>query len=70
MGNLSLCLLVYDYYEILQVHPKADQDAIMAAYLWLRGRYDPTRLAGSLSSLSLSAVNDTLPYLIPAAVRS
>lgn len=33
-----------DFYEILQVHPRADQEAIAAAYTRLRERYDPARL--------------------------
>src|SRR5262245_48359916 len=33
-----------DYYEILQVHPRADQDAIAAAYTRLRDLYDSKQL--------------------------
>jgi curved DNA-binding protein CbpA len=41
-----------DYYETLQVHPKADQDAIGAAYARLRDLYDPTRLDGAAEELA------------------
>jgi tetratricopeptide (TPR) repeat protein len=40
-----------DYYEILQVHPKADPDAIRAAYDRLRERYNPTKLEGAADEL-------------------
>ena len=40
-----------DYYETLQVHPKADADAIKAAYDRLRGMYDPARLDGVAEEL-------------------
>lgn len=36
-----------DYYEILQVHPKADQDTITAAYERMRERYAPEKLEGA-----------------------
>lgn len=42
---------MHDYYEILQVHPKADQEAITAAYERLRERYDPERLNGAAEEL-------------------
>lgn len=35
-----------DYYELLQVHPHADQEAIQAAYERLILRYDPKHLEG------------------------
>ena len=40
-----------DYYEILQVHPKADQAAIEAAHQRLRALYDPARLDGAADEL-------------------
>ena len=40
-----------DHYETLQVHPKADQESIQAAYLRLRERYDPARLEGAAEEL-------------------
>ncbi len=40
-----------DYYEILQVHPKADHEAILAAYERLRQRYDPAKLEGAAEEL-------------------
>ncbi len=40
-----------DYYETLQVHPKADADVILAAYERLRERYDPAKLAGAADEL-------------------
>ena len=41
-----------DYYETLQVHPKADQDAIVAAYARLRELYDPSKLDGAAEELT------------------
>ncbi|HET9222650.1 MAG TPA: J domain-containing protein, partial [Roseiflexaceae bacterium] len=41
-----------DYYETLQVHPKADQDAITAAYARLRELYDPAKLDGAAEELA------------------
>src|SRR5919204_4403779 len=41
-----------DYYEILQVHPKADRDAIAAAYTRLRDLYDPARIDGAAEELA------------------
>ncbi len=40
-----------DYYEILQVHPKADAESIRAAYVRLRQRYDPAPLEGAADEL-------------------
>jgi curved DNA-binding protein CbpA len=40
-----------DYYETLQVHPKADADSIRASYDRLRQRYDPTHLEGAADEL-------------------
>lgn len=40
-----------DFYELLQVHPRADQNAITAAYQRLRVAYDPTRLEGAADDL-------------------
>ncbi|MEM8529920.1 MAG: J domain-containing protein [Chloroflexota bacterium] len=40
-----------DYYEILQVHPRADDEAIAAAYERLSARYDPAKLAGAAEEL-------------------
>src|SRR5690242_820208 len=40
-----------DYYETLQVHPKADAEAIRAAYERLRQRYDPSLLEGAADEL-------------------
>lgn len=40
-----------DYYELLQVHPKADQDSIHAAYLRLRERYAAERMEGAAEEL-------------------
>jgi curved DNA-binding protein CbpA len=40
-----------DYYEILQVHPRADADSIEAAYRRLRERYDPLRMEGAADEL-------------------
>lgn len=40
-----------DYYELLQVHPKADAEAIRAAYERLRERYAPERLEGAADEL-------------------
>jgi curved DNA-binding protein CbpA len=47
--------MTQDYYEILQVHPKADQDAIAAAYARLRNLYDPARLDGAAEELATLA---------------
>ncbi|GAB4440559.1 MAG: DnaJ domain-containing protein [Chloroflexi bacterium OHK40] len=40
-----------DYYETLQVHPRADAEAIKAAYARLRERYDPVKLEGAAEEL-------------------
>ncbi len=40
-----------DYYETLQVHPRADATAIEAAYARLRELYDPARLDGAADEL-------------------
>ncbi len=40
-----------DYYETLQVHPKADAVAIDAAYARLREHYDPAKLEGAADEL-------------------
>jgi curved DNA-binding protein CbpA len=40
-----------DLYEILQVHPRADADAIAAAYQRLRDLYDPARFDGAADEL-------------------
>lgn len=40
-----------DYYETLQVHPRADQAALDAAYARLIERYDPARLEGAADEL-------------------
>ena len=44
-----------DFYEILQVHPHADQDVIQAAYERLIARYDETRLEGMADELRETA---------------
>jgi tetratricopeptide (TPR) repeat protein len=43
--------MTQDYYEILQVHPRADGAAITAAYQRLRELYDPARLDGAADEL-------------------
>jgi curved DNA-binding protein CbpA len=40
-----------DYYETLQVHPRADVAAIEAAYERLRALYDPARIDGAADEL-------------------
>jgi curved DNA-binding protein CbpA len=40
-----------DLYEVLQVHPRADAEAIRAAYQRLSGQYDPARLEGAAEEL-------------------
>ncbi|NJN16088.1 MAG: DnaJ domain-containing protein [Oscillochloris sp.] len=40
-----------DHYEVLQVHPKADREAIQAAYNRLRERYNPEALSGAADEL-------------------
>jgi curved DNA-binding protein CbpA len=44
-----------DHYETLQVHPRADAEAIRAAYDRLRERYDPARLEGAADELQTLA---------------
>lgn len=44
-----------DYYETLQVHPHAEPEAIQAAYLRLRERYDPAKLETAADELQLLA---------------
>ncbi|MEO7909286.1 MAG: DnaJ domain-containing protein [Roseiflexaceae bacterium] len=50
---MSPCHLVImlDYYETLQVHPRADATAIEAAYARLRALYDPAKLDGAADEL-------------------
>ena len=43
--------MTQDYYETLQVHPRADAAAIDAAYARLRELYDPARLDGAADEL-------------------
>jgi curved DNA-binding protein CbpA len=43
--------MTQDYYEILQVHPRADAAAIEAAHARLRELYDPARLDGAAEEL-------------------
>jgi curved DNA-binding protein CbpA len=43
--------MTQDYYETLQVHPRADTAAIEAAYARLRQLYDPARLDGAADEL-------------------
>jgi curved DNA-binding protein CbpA len=43
--------MTQDYYETLQVHPRADTTAIEAAYARLRELYDPARLDGAADEL-------------------
>jgi curved DNA-binding protein CbpA len=40
-----------DYYEILQVHPRADQEAVAAAHARLRDLYSPAKLEGAAPEL-------------------
>jgi cytochrome c-type biogenesis protein CcmH/NrfG len=40
-----------DYYELLQVHPRADSAAIEAAYRRLQEQYNPARLDGAAAEL-------------------
>lgn len=40
-----------DHYEILQVHPNADQESIQAAYERMRARYDASRLEHAAEEL-------------------
>jgi curved DNA-binding protein CbpA len=44
--------MTQDHYEILQVHPKADQDAIAAAHARLSDLYAPARLDGAAEELA------------------
>src|SRR6476620_8150901 len=43
--------MTQDYYETLQVHPRADATAIEAAYNRLRELYDPAKLDGDADEL-------------------
>jgi len=43
--------MTQDYYETLQVHPRADAPAIEAAYTRLRELYDPAKLDGAADEL-------------------
>src|SRR5205085_1087440 len=43
--------MAQDHYEILQVHPRADSEAISAAYARLRALYDPEQLDGAADEL-------------------
>ncbi|HEX9373360.1 MAG TPA: DnaJ domain-containing protein [Roseiflexaceae bacterium] len=44
--------MTQDYYETLQVHPRADQDAITAAYARMRDLYDSAKLDGAAEELA------------------
>jgi cytochrome c-type biogenesis protein CcmH/NrfG len=44
-------MVMQDYYETLQVHPKADLETIKAAYERLHQRYDPALLANAADEL-------------------
>jgi curved DNA-binding protein CbpA len=48
-------MMSQDYYEILQVHPRADTEAIAASYRRLCDLYDPARLDGAADELVLLA---------------
>ena len=43
--------MTQDYYEVLQVHPRADATAVEAAYTRLCELYDPNRLDGAADEL-------------------
>lgn len=43
--------MIDDHYEVLQVHPKADQEAIQAAYTRMLAKYDAERLSGGADEL-------------------
>jgi curved DNA-binding protein CbpA len=43
--------MTQDYYETLQVHPRADAAAIEAAYARLRDLYEPSRIDGAADEL-------------------
>ncbi|HEU5086589.1 MAG TPA: DnaJ domain-containing protein [Roseiflexaceae bacterium] len=43
--------MAQDYYELLQVHPRAEPAAIQAAYERLQKQYDPVRLEGAADEL-------------------
>ena len=47
--------MAQDYYEILQIHPRADLDAITAAYQWLCEAYNPALLEGGAPELAALA---------------
>jgi tetratricopeptide (TPR) repeat protein len=47
--------MAQDYYEILQVHPRAETSAIRAAYERLHNLYDPARLEGAADELIVIA---------------
>src|SRR6266540_681586 len=44
--------MTQDYYETLQVHPRADQDAIAAAYARMRDLYNSAKLDGAAEELA------------------
>lgn len=44
-------MTTHDYYETLQVHPRADREAIQAAYDRLRDLYDPAQIEGAADEL-------------------
>lgn len=43
--------MAQDYYELLQVHPRAESEAVRAAYERLQQLYDPARLEGAADEL-------------------
>ncbi len=52
-----------DYYEILQVHPKAEPEVIEGAYKKLAQKYHPDKIEGGASDEKMKALNEAYAIL-------
>ena len=61
-----------DYYEILQVHPKASLDVIKKAYITLAKKYHPdtTKLDAETAQQKMKDLNEAYAVLSDATLRA
>ena len=54
-----------DYYEILEVHPRASQDVIKKAYVVLAKKYHPdvTKVAANIARSRMMEINEAYSVL-------